>query len=643
MKSKKSISFYLSLFVSITLISTMLGMATLDWFSTMRTSKEIMEEKLGDYATFISNSMEPLMWDYNKEAIEKVGTMYIQNSEITRLRVVDATGKTIFDERKPTLSLIVSKKQKLTKGSTYLGAFEVDMSLGNFEQFHKYYIKNSLLICGVFSIVIIITIKIAVALFIISPVRSVITRMQEIRGQSNEENTLPILIATSKIKEINILVDEFNCILKHIQGVREEWDDKLQLNHSALIATNLQLEEAVNRNKFLQNKAKEATTSKTEFLANMSHELRTPMNGIIGSGGLLLETELNQEQTDLTLTIMKSGKHLLHIIDDILDYAKIQSGTIIFDEVDFNIKRSVKEIVDILKNKAEEKGLQLNCTLGVDICFYVRGDVGRFKQILINLIGNAIKFTEEGSVSIEITKGENTNSKKLVLDVVIKDTGIGMPKEKMGRIFKQFSQVDQSLSRDFEGTGLGLVICHQLIELMGGKLHVKSELAKGSMFYFSITFQKVISEIIPTEEELGDIKTKRNARILVVEDVQTNRHIISSVLFDIGYKVNSVANGLEALDMLKTINHDVILMDIIMPELDGLETSKIIRKGADVLNPQVPIIALTGHETIEDKDKCFAAGMNGFIPKPVRKDTLFTAIESQLDLVEKEKGRKYKA
>ncbi|NRW81515.1 ATP-binding protein [Clostridium beijerinckii] len=411
--------------------------------------------------------------------------------------------------------------------------------------------------------------------------------------------------------ELEVLVDKRTSQLLEANGSLEE--------------TNCMLEEEIEGHKLTETKlkaakeeAERANSAKSQFLANMSHEIRTPMNGIMGMTSLLEFSKLTDEQIDIVKMIETSSKHLLQIINDILDLSVMDVGKIELKPECINIFNLMNESRNLFTYLAENKGLKLEIIVDNNLPNEIILDKGRLMQVLSNLIGNAIKFTEEGKIQVSVDKVED-KANKMKLMFSIKDTGIGIKEEDIPRLFNYFTQLDISASKKFQGTGLGLAISKNIVELMGGEISVESQYGKGSTFYFTCLF-----DIASDSKESSNIqkicidnKSYPETRILQVEDDIISQRFMNQLCKLAGWKIKIASNWLEALNILENEDFDIILMDIQMPDMSGIELTKIIREKEKLTGKHITIIAMTAYAMGGDRDICINTGMDDYISKPI--------------------------
>jgi PAS domain S-box-containing protein len=478
-----------------------------------------------------------------------------------------------------------------------------------------------------------------------------------------ESHAVPLRDPAGKVTAL-VAVSRDITARKSAQDENRKASAAVEAANADLAETNRQLEESIQRANRMALAAEAANRAKSDFLATMSHEIRTPMNGVIGFTNLLAESELTAEQREHIEIIRSSSETLLTLINDILDFSKIEAGRMEVEQAPYDVRQAIQQTLSVLRTRAAAKGIALRDIIDPGVPEIVVGDVTRLRQVLLNLIGNGIKFTERGAVSIEARRcampvsqpgprsasGAESHTTMLFrrqqaaaetfdLHFTVRDTGIGIAPDRLNRLFKAFSQVDASTTRRFGGTGLGLAISKRLVELMGGGVHVESTPGFGSAFHFTIQVQTVAtiapSATVPPEPPVlaeaaskipppaGDQTDLRGLRVLLVEDNRVNQALATALLKRNGCVVQLAGDGRQALDMLRAEDFGLVLMDVCMPEMDGYEATRCIRSGeCGQGRKHVCIAAMTANAMEGDREKCLGAGMDEYLSKPIDKAEL---------------------
>jgi len=385
-----------------------------------------------------------------------------------------------------------------------------------------------------------------------------------------------------------------------------------------------------------KNKAESAAKVKAQFLANMSHEIRTPLNGVLGLGNLLLNTQLSSKQKKYLDAIIASSDSLLVIVNDILDISKMEAGKLIFEKKDFNLINSILSVVEIFERRVEKKQLKISCEIDPSIPVVLSGDAVRLNQILYNLIGNAVKFTEKGEINVLINKIRTTNN-TVELALHIKDTGIGISQNKTQKIFNVFTQAKGETTRKYGGSGLGLTIVKRIVELQGGTVEVISKLNVGSEFIVKMSFEiandESANKLSPINKQCDrciNFSCLKGIRVLLAEDHPVNQMVAVEMLSRMDAIIDVANDGKQALEMLKKEEYDLILMDMQMPEIDGYQAMRIIRDEFPSEVSNIPIIAVTAHAMEGENNKCKQAGADDYVSKPFTPEELFYKIGKQI-------------
>jgi signal transduction histidine kinase/ActR/RegA family two-component response regulator len=643
---RRKIQLSITLTSCIILVVACIGLALDD----VRTFRRNIVMELHRLTTIVgNNSTAALVFEDDESAAEILGALQ------THPRVVDAflfdvdgrivarylregeeeTGETPVPEveghRFDRSSLIYSKSIQLDREP--IGSVRIRSDLqAMYDRLQYYALAVTMIVLAAAALTFLVSVRLQKVVML--PVLRLVEATRAVR----EERAYALRVQKESEDELGTLTDSFNDMLAQIQAR----DAALQQAKDEL---EIRVEERTRELLDAKESALEASRLKSEFLANMSHEIRTPLNGILGMTDLLLAGEVTGAQKEDLTVIRTSADTLLAVINDILDFSKIEAGKLEIEKVPFRPGEVLEAVIQQNSLPAKQKGLRLTCSTGEGVPETVVGDPGRLRQVLLNLVGNAIKFTRQGGISMRVECRER-EERDVLLHFAVADTGIGIPGTIKNKIFESFTQADGSTSREFGGTGLGLTIAAQLVEMFRGKIWVDSREGSGSTFHFTARFGVESADLTTREYLTRPVETAAEpppspepepsrengrTRILLAEDNAVNRKVAIRLLEKRGFEVVAAENGREAVQVLIGGGIDLVLMDVQMPVMDGFEATREIREMENSTGRHIPVIALTAHAMKGDMQRCLDAGMDDYLSKPIHAGSLYETIDRHID------------
>ena len=650
----------IGLILTVVLVSTIA--ISLSYFKASQRAKAQLVDKVEEYKAVLTQGLEIPLWHLDHKAIKSMGMFYAQNELVAELRIIDSRGTVYFDMEKESVVPIVTRASEVWHNGESIGYIEISLTSAYYQEINQQLLWASIFTIGINLLSLIIMTGFLLRRFLRKPLKDLgeIVNSYASGKYDSSGHRMSFIEFQPFVAVLGEMGDRIKSQMTKLRKHQEHLEELVAERTLRLEQQTLELVKA-------KDASEAANQAKSVFLANMSHELRTPLNAILGFAQLMeRDQSVTPSQQENLATISRSGEHLLALINDVLDMSKIEAGRTPLNKESFDLHRTLTVIQEMIRSRAGVKGLQFIVNRATDVPRYIRTDEQKLRQVLLNLLGNAVKFTTQGSITLRVRsiedcrlkiddgglKEANIQSSIFNLQFEVQDTGVGIAPDEIEKIFNPFVQ-KRSSKTPSEGTGLGLAISRKFVQMMGGDIAVESAVGKGSTFKFDIKIEPSDMAEIETEKPsrrvIGLEPDQPTYRILVVEDNLENRALLSKLLQSAGFEVHEAINGKEAIEQYEKRQPSLIWMDIRMPMMDGYEATRRIRalefkaqsskqkakeKSSELSarSEHVPIVALTAHAFEEEREKILAAGCDDLVRKPFKEAEIFDAMERHLDV-----------